>query len=195
MTLPWRPTSHQTIDRSLAVSLPSPTTRLLRPALAISLALALSATLVAGGQQGHGPLSELLDHPFALTAAASSPNSGNGNGKGVNGNNGNGNGNAPFTIAGESSDLTPGVTRPLPLTISNTQNFDIIVKTITVSVGSAGPGCPGSNAVATGFNGALTVPKKGTASLSLTIGMVANAANACQGKTFPLTYSGTGVKK
>ncbi len=170
-------------------------------ALALAIVVALAALTLAG----RGPFAGLHAGRIQLAGVTASAapagngngNNGNGNGNGgtSNGNSGNGNGNAPFTISGTTTGLAPGVTRPLNLTISNTQNFDIIVQTVTVTVGSAGAGCPGSNATATGFSGSLTVPKNGTAPLVLSIRMVANAANACQGKTFPLTYGGTGVKK
>lgn len=171
----------------------------LRPrALALALALGILVALVALGRAGQGPLEGLHGQGFRLTASAASASpTGNGNnGHGnSNSNNGKGNGNAPFTITGTTSGLAPGVARPLNLTLANTQNFDIIVKTVTVTIGSAGPGCASSNATASSFNGSLTVPKNGTAPLVLSIRMVDNPANACQGKTFPLTYAGTAVKK
>jgi len=48
--------------------------------------------------------------------------------------------------------------------------------------------------VATNFSGSLLVPKKTTASQGLPIKMIANAANACQGATFPLSFGGTAQK-
>lgn len=169
----------------------------------IRAALLVAVAALVLSVQGVNPISEVLGRQLTPTetiaASATGRGSGggnNGNGGGNSGNNGNGNGNAPFTIAGNTADLAPGVERPLHLTISNTQNFAIIVKTVTVTVsGSDKAGCTAANATATGFTGSLTVPKNGTAPLTLAVRMVADPADECQGAKFALTYSGTGVKR
>lgn len=177
---------------------PTTTTSTTRTRRLLAVVLIVVAALV-GSTVGRSPISEVLGGRItpAAKVTASAGGSGKGNGNGAGGNNGNGNGNAPFTITGQVSGLAPGVTRPLQLTLQNTQSFDIIVKAVTVTVGNSDRvGCSATNATATGFTGSLTVPKNGTAVLSsLSVRMIADPANACQGARFPLTYTGTAVKK
>jgi hypothetical protein len=181
------------------------TTSTTRTRRILAVVLVVVAALV-GAMVGRDPIAEVLGRQMTPTAKVTASangngqgggNNGNGNGNGAGSNNGNGNGNAPFLITGQVTGLAPGVTRPLQLTLQNTQNFDIIVKTVTVTVGNSDrDGCSASNATATGFTGSLTVPKNGTAVLSsLSVRMIADPANACQGARFPLTYTGTAVKK
>ena len=104
-------------------------------------------------------------------------------------------GTQTFSISGAVEGLTPGGTSNLPLRITNPHNFSIFVTTIRVTVGPAANGCAPSNVVASQYNGRLEVQKKASAPLTLTVRMVRDPASACAGATFPLTYSGTAVKK
>lgn len=107
----------------------------------------------------------------------------------------NGNDDKTFQISGQVSGLYPGAQKQLGLTVSNPNNFAIKVTALTITVGNPGvAGCSAANVVATNFSGSLLVPKKTTASQALPIKMIANAANACQGVTFPLSFGGTAQK-
>ena len=105
-----------------------------------------------------------------------------------------------FYIAGEAPGLYPGGTSDLPVTISNPNNFPIVVRSIQTHVGNdtAHPGCsPGAHLDATEFSGAIAVPRDGTVTRSgiLSVTMAPSAPDACQGTTFPLEFSGKATKE
>lgn len=99
-----------------------------------------------------------------------------------------------FTISGSVTGLYPGATLPLVLTISNQEAFPISVTSVSTSVGSPSAGCAASNLTVTQFAGSLTVPAKGTATLTLMASLSHDTPDACQGVVFPLQYSGMAVK-
>ena len=147
---------------------------------------------LAGG--GYASFRAITPRVLAVRIDGSGTNTNNGNANG-NGNS-NGNDKKDFTITGDIFGLYPGVQNtPLVLTVFNPNNFDITVQSLTVSVGDAGPGCPGSQITATNFSGSLNVPSGGTAIKSLPITMVANAPQECETADWLLTYRGSAVKK
>ena len=115
-------------------------------------------------------------------------------------------------ISGDlGSALSPGVTVPLDLALTNPNNFPIQVQSVSVSVeeGTSRPGCSGTqNFVVTDLAAGaypLTVPANSTRTLSQ-LGVAAasrpqvqmpdQASNqdACKGATVHLNYSGTATK-
>ena len=99
-----------------------------------------------------------------------------------------------FSISGNVAGLYPGASLLLVLTISNPQQFAIVVNSITTSVGSPSASCSAANLSVSSFLGSLAVPAQGTATVTVTATMPHSAPNACQGAVFPLQYSGTAVK-
>lgn len=122
----------------------------------------------------------------------------------------------PFAISGNASSLFyPGSpAQPLNLTINNPNGFDLKVTSITVSVqagttnsgGNPVPACTGTtNLVVTRqFSGTVVVPAHSTKSLTdlgassgqfplLQMPDLPVNQDACQGVTFHMSYSGTGV--
>lgn len=99
-----------------------------------------------------------------------------------------------FGISGSVTGLYPGASMPLVLTVSNHQEFTIVVTSITTSVGSPNPACASANLTVTQFIGDLSVPAKGTSNVAVTVTLTHAAPDACQGAVFPLQYIGTAVK-
>lgn len=100
-----------------------------------------------------------------------------------------------FDLSGEAAGLTPGVRRPLGVRIRNDNHFDVDVTRIDVRVLDGTGACPGSNVEAQPFTGRFTVPAQTTATKELGIRLKPDAPDVCKGVQFPLTYSGTAVKK
>lgn len=99
-----------------------------------------------------------------------------------------------FRISGNVAGLYPGAKLHLVLTVTNPQQFAIVVNKLSVSVVAAAPGCAAANLTATSFSGNLQVPKLGTAAVSLQVTLAHSAPNACQGVVFPLHYTGLAGK-
>jgi hypothetical protein len=115
----------------------------------------------------------------------------------------------PFTVAGDlSGPLAPGIPpRPLDLTLSNTNNQDLAITNLTVTVArtSAGAACAPTNFTVVQFSGPYPVRlgANRTASLSQLgvpssnwpkVGMLDLPVNqdACKNVTVTLAYSGSG---
>jgi hypothetical protein len=117
-----------------------------------------------------------------------------------NGNNGNGQGNGggqdhkDFAVTGAVTGLVPGANGNLVLKVSNPNNFQIEVTSITVAAGNASAQCTASNLVTTGFSGSLLVPANGTVNRAVPIKLKPTAGDGCKNASFPLTYGGNAVK-
>ncbi|HEU5001278.1 MAG TPA: hypothetical protein VFW71_00675 [Actinomycetota bacterium] len=127
------------------------------------------------------------------------------------------NNNQPFSISGNaSSPFFPGApAQPLDLVLTNPNNYDLRVTSITVGVqaGTTSPGggpvpaCNGTTniTVTRQFSGTVIVPANSTKSLT-DLGAAASqfpllqmpdlpvSQDACQGVTFHMSYAGTGVQ-
>ncbi len=99
-----------------------------------------------------------------------------------------------FGISGSVTGLYPGASMPLVLTVSNHQEFTIVVTSITTSVGSPSPACVSANLSVTPFAGNVSVPPEGTSNVTVTVTLSHSSPDACQGAVFPLQYTGTAVK-
>lgn len=95
-----------------------------------------------------------------------------------------------FGIAGSASQLYPGATVPLVLTLTNPQPFVIVVTSLTVRVSNASANCAGTNLSASDFTGRLPVPARGSAKTTLHLSMQLSALNGCAGAVFPLSFTG-----
>jgi len=125
---------------------------------------------------------------FAGSSAASKPPAS------AKSNNGQANGHRDFVVSGQVEDLRPGGTRPMVLTVRNPNSIGIRVTSLTVRAGAASAGCSASSLTLPQWTGSLVVPKNGTATLTVQVGLKPTAPDACQGAQWPLTYGGTAVK-
>jgi hypothetical protein len=104
------------------------------------------------------------------------------------------NGHRDFVVSGSVENLRPGGSRPMVLTVRNPNSVAISVRSVTVAAGAAGPSCPASALTLPRWTGRLTVPKRGTATLSVDVALEATAPDACQDARWPLTFGGSAVK-
>lgn len=106
-----------------------------------------------------------------------------------------------FTITGSLTQLTPGGSQPLTVTIANPNGYDIDVTSIAAIVGAPNTGCPATALVVPTYTWtsgpAVTAPGKGSTTLTLTaryVDSLTSDTSACAGVTFPLTFTGTAEK-
>jgi hypothetical protein len=145
-------------------------------------------------------------HPKArATASSSSASAGNGT---VQAANGNANSDKSkddkgvFSISGSVSQLVPGVTAQMAITIGNPNGWPIHVLTIDTAVGSPNTAnCPAASLNVAGYSytsgPGITAPGKGTTTMTLPVRLVDSTTmnqNGCPRATFPLTFSGTAEK-
>jgi hypothetical protein len=116
---------------------------------------------------------------------------------------------ADFDIAGSVGDLLyPGVSKTIPLTLTNPNDSTIYVTGLSVSIDSSSlpSGCPASNFAITQSNASSTnsveIPAKGSVTIpatglngvtapKLTMLDLATAQDDCQNATFTLSYGGS----
>ncbi len=97
-----------------------------------------------------------------------------------------------FSLSADFVGLFPGADLGAPVTARNPQPYALIVKTASVSISDAGPGCAASNVTVQSFSGDVTVPAGGSATIPVRIQMSPSAPDACQGATFPLQFQARG---
>ena len=102
-------------------------------------------------------------------------------------------GQPSFEISGRVSGFYPGASIALVLTLSNPNSFAISVTSLEVDVRSPGSGCGPANLEVGPFYGPVAVPGKDSAITEISVRMVENPDDACQGVTFPLVYRGAAV--
>jgi hypothetical protein len=112
-----------------------------------------------------------------------------------------------FTVRGGSTGLlSPGVSRPLALTISNPNGEAIVVTSLTVAIqpGSSKPGCDGpanlqvtpsnvsvANPLSVPANGSVALPTGGVSAPQVLMRNLPTNQDACQGATFDFSYGGS----
>ncbi|MGO9559107.1 MAG: hypothetical protein ACLPQS_16435 [Acidimicrobiales bacterium] len=101
---------------------------------------------------------------------------------------------ASFKIAGSTKGLYPGGRVPLVLKVTNPDSFAIVVTSLTVRVGRAGPRCRGANVSIPAFSGRLKVAAHKSARVTLHATLLHSAPNGCEGARFPLHYRGRARK-
>jgi len=101
-----------------------------------------------------------------------------------------------FQISGSVDGLYPGATRTMALTLSNTPNAGrLVVTSVKVeSVSVDKGGCHSDVVSSDGWSGKKSIPKNGTATISVDVSMDTDAPTDCQGATFTLEYTGTGER-
>ncbi len=96
------------------------------------------------------------------------------------------------------SGLYPGAVKPLTVTVKNLNGFTIKVPTVKTKVAATTTvrGCAGTtmNLVVTHARRTLTIAKKKSAKLPLTVRMPRTVANVCQGARFSITVTVKAVK-
>jgi hypothetical protein len=96
------------------------------------------------------------------------------------------------------SGLYPGASKPLTVTVKNLNAFTIKVPTVKTKVAAktTRAGCLGTtlNLVVTHAKKTLTIAKKKTGKLPLTVMMPRSVANACQGAKFSIAVTVKAVK-
>lgn len=113
----------------------------------------------------------------------------------------------PFTVSGSAGGpLSPGVTRPLALTISNPNGVAIMLTSLTASVapGSSKPSCDGpsnlaltqsnlseANSLTIPANGQVTLPSGAVTAPQVLMKDLPVNQDACKGASFTFNYSGS----
>jgi hypothetical protein len=145
---------------------------------------ALAALLFSS--QPASPVTPASAKPNTLTGGSGD----NGNGK----NQGGGNDKKDFTIAGDVAGLYPGSSKALVVTLTNQNNFDIRVTSLSATVADPAGPCTAGVVRVDPLAGTVVVPKNGTATTTLTARMSDDPSNDCKSTSFGLTYTGTAVK-
>ena len=100
--------------------------------------------------------------------------------------------NQQFNLSVSFVGLYPTADLDVPVTVHNPQSYALAVRTATVVVGDANPRCTRASVRAQSFAGDVTVPAGGSSTIPVRMHMLASAPDACQGATFPLTFTATG---
>ena len=95
-----------------------------------------------------------------------------------------------FSISGSVAGLAPGIPTALPVTLGNPSAQPITVSQVRVTAADASAGCPASNFVSQEVGGPMVIPGHGQSQQALPVILASNAPTACQGASFPLTFSG-----
>jgi hypothetical protein len=100
----------------------------------------------------------------------------------------------PFRVRGEAGPLFPGVPGELALTIRNPFDHAILVTAVRVDVGNASKRCRAGNLSTPGFTSDVRVKAFSSIDVTVPIRLRADAPDPCQGKTFPLRFSGRATR-
>ena len=100
-----------------------------------------------------------------------------------------------FSVKGKAERLFPGIPGNLVLTIRNPFDFAIVVHRVRVVVRDASTGCRADNLTTPGLTTHVRVKALSRAKVKVPITMRADAPNACQGKSFPLVFSGRATRR
>jgi hypothetical protein len=99
-----------------------------------------------------------------------------------------------LNVKGSASSLYPGGTVTLPLKVRNGTRFPVTLRKLSVKVGSASRGCPGSFLVVQPFKKKARLRTRRSKKVNVRVTMSPAAPDACQGAVFPLTYRVRGVR-
>ncbi len=106
-----------------------------------------------------------------------------------------------FTISGHLEDIAPGATSTLQLTVAHEHRFAIIVRTVDVTVGAptgglaGGAPCVAEHLTVANFVGSKLLAERSSGMIEVDVTMSPEAPDACQGATFPLSYTGTAIRE
>jgi hypothetical protein len=99
-----------------------------------------------------------------------------------------------FRVKGKAGPLFPGVSGDLVLTIRNPFDHPILVTAVRVEVGKASRRCRAGNLRTPGFMSDVRVSALSNAKVTVPIRLRADAPDPCQGKSFPLRFSGRATR-
>jgi hypothetical protein len=99
-----------------------------------------------------------------------------------------------FEVSGSVEPVYPLVDAVLPVTVINPNGFAILVTELTITASDASADCAADNLMIAPVSVPFSVDRKGTTTVNTAIRLVDDAANDCQGATFPLAYQGTAIK-
>jgi hypothetical protein len=91
-------------------------------------------------------------------------------------------------IGGHAAGLYPGLVEDFRVHVDNLGRRPRIVRSVQAVVGKARTRCLARNVSVSSYRGGLRLPPRGRRWISLTIAMRPDAASACQGAVFPLTF-------
>ena len=97
-----------------------------------------------------------------------------------------------FTLSATIVGLYPGADLDRAVTVHNPMPFAIAVRSASAVVGDASSTCPATNLHAAPFAGDVVVAAHATGTVPVRMHMAATASDACQGATFPLTFTAYG---
>lgn len=98
-----------------------------------------------------------------------------------------------FTLTTNYTGLYPDADVSVPVTVHNPLKYDLAVHTAEVHVGDASPTCTAANLEAASYSGDVVAPADGDTTIPIRMHMLASAPDACQGATFPLSFTATGA--
>jgi hypothetical protein len=96
-----------------------------------------------------------------------------------------------LVVTGSVSGLHPGGCQRLALHVHNLLNHRVVVRWLTVQVGQPGGGSPARAVTGGRYPVTLSIAKRATRTIAVSLRMVAGAPNACQNARFPLTFKVT----
>ena len=99
-----------------------------------------------------------------------------------------------FGISGDIDGLYPGTTRTTELRITNPNAVPIRVTSLAVKVSRASAQCGPRTIQTKAQKKDFRVPANGQATAVLRVTLRIGVPNACQGATYPLTYTGSAVQ-
>jgi hypothetical protein len=179
-----------------------------RMGLLLVLLLALASAGYAASSSPSASTGASGKTPSTQVLAPAASSNGNSSSSGSNDNcvepsNGNGNCVKTFGVTvGSTPLLYPSLTRQLPVTFTNPNNFDIYITSYKVSVGvpaAKAAGCPASSLqVPTGtvtLAPQLTATKNSSVTTNVAITLPADARPGCQNVPFSITVNASAVKK
>jgi hypothetical protein len=96
-----------------------------------------------------------------------------------------------IVVSGNVSGLYPGMSKRMQLRVHNLLNHRVIVHWLVVQVGKPGGTCPARALQGGRYPVLLSLPRRGTRTISVALRMSAGVANVCSGAKFPLTFQVT----
>ena len=105
---------------------------------------------------------------------------------------------APKTFVIEGSVdgfLYPGVTEALPVVFANPTSKEISVDQVAITVGDASTVCTAESVTVGVVPVPVLVDENGETTVEVPVVLPVDAADACQGAVFPITYEGVATKQ
>ena len=95
---------------------------------------------------------------------------------------------SPVRVTGNTSNLFPGVTTPLPLKVRNLTNRPVRLQWVLAIVGQPNGECDPAYLQAQQIWPGQRIPAYGRIDLKMPIRLASESPDGCQGVTFPLRY-------